>query len=90
MSMRNFKTHNSNTNTFAFYCSLHSMSYLASKLHKTAVSLIIEVKDVIYFLLGNDKCVTLGNGADVEKSEITIVLGYFVAGYLTGYDATEY
>jgi hypothetical protein len=89
MGMRYFQAHYGYTHTLALYCAFEGTSYLAGKGHKTIVGFVIEVKDVIYLLLGNYQCVTLGHRTDVEERKETIVLGYFVARYFTGYNTTE-
>ncbi len=42
--------------------------------------LVIEVVDVVDFLLGHYEGVALGHGANVQKREKALILGYFVAG----------
>jgi hypothetical protein len=88
--MRYFQSHYRNAYTLAFDSFFEAMRYLAGKCHKIGVGFVIEIKDIIYFLFGYNQCVTFGYGADVEKCKETVILGYFVTGYLSGYNATEY
>ena len=48
---------------------------------------VIEVENVVDFLLGNAQHVAADDGVDIEKSQTVVGLGHFVTRYFTGDDA---
>jgi hypothetical protein len=51
-----------------------------------AVEVFVEVEDVVHFFLGDAEDMAFDYGVDVEEGQAVVAFGYFVAGYLAGYD----
>lgn len=51
-----------------------------------AVEVFVEVEDVVHLFFGDAEDVAFDYGVDVEEGQAVVGFGYFVAGYLAGYD----
>src|SRR4051812_31897279 len=81
VSMWNFKAYYSNADALTRNCLLNSFTNLFCKKPKTLVFIIINIKNVICFLLWNNKGVSFYKRADVKKSKIAFIFRYFIARY---------
>ena len=56
------------------------------EIEQFVVERVVEVEDVVYFLLGDAEHMAADNGVDVEECETVFGFGYFVAGDFASYD----
>ena len=65
---------------------LEAASHAVCKALQFAVEVFVEVEDVVHLFLGDAEDVAFDYGVDVEEGQAVVGFGYFVAGYLAGYD----
>lgn len=62
---------------------------LGENMHRRQI-LIVQIEDIIYFLLGNDQCMTFYQRIDVKERKESVILRHLVARYFTCDNSTEY
>jgi len=84
--MRHFQSshHHTYPETFDFFTQY--MGYPLGKYMHVRQVIIIHIEDVINLHFGNHQCMPEDYRANVQKSKATIILSYFVARDLTGYN----
>ena len=65
---------------------LNGNGHLLGKYLQAGQLFVGEVEDVVHLALGDDQCMSLLQGADIEECKVLVVLGNLVAGNLAGYD----
>lgn len=85
----NIDTYHSLTDLDARTHFLQSTSNFAGKEMEIDKKLVVEVEDVIYFLLGDAENMTFHNGIDIEESKEILGLSNFVAGDLSCNDTRK-
>lgn len=70
------------TGTGFFKAACHAVC----KALQLAVEVFVEVEDVVHLFFGDAEDMAFDYGVDVEEGQAVVGFGYFVAGYLTGYD----
>lgn len=87
MCMRHFKTYHGDSYALAVDSFLHALGNTLGKKLKGEIFLVAEIEDVAHLALGNNQNMPRIDRIDVEKGEMTVVLGYLVARYLACYNA---
>jgi hypothetical protein len=87
MGMGYFKTEHGHTHLFAGNCLSNSPGYLFGKNHHAGQQVILDIKEVIRFLFGNNKHMSFCQGTDIEKSKVVAILSDPVTRYFAAYNA---
>jgi len=89
MCMRDFETHDCHTNSFALNLGLENLSYFFCCNHQGLILPIVECEDGIDAFFGDHKCVSRGDGIDVQEGQMILVFPNLMTGYLTSHDFFE-
>ena len=81
---------NGNTNLDTGAYLFETFGHLAAETVKADEEVVVEVEDVIDFLLGDTQDVALNDRVDIEESEEIISLGHLVARNFTGHYTRKY
>ena len=88
--MRYFQTNHCFTYFLARESLLNGTSHLLGENMHCCQIFIIQIKDIIHFLLGNDQRVPFHQRIDVQKCKELIILRHLIAWYFTCDNSTEY
>ena len=88
--MRHLHAQHGHTDTLAGESCFQGLGYLLGKEIQASQLLIFKVKDVVDLMLGDNECVSLHHGVDIEEGKVVLILGHLVAGDLACHDSAEY
>ena len=86
MHMRHIDAHHGLTYLDAGAHFLQPLGNALGEEMELAEEVVVEVEDVVHLLLGDAEDMAFDYGVDVEEGQAVVGFGYFVAGYLAGYD----
>lgn len=79
--MRDFQSEHTYADSLAWYCCLDCKGNFLGESAKSEIGLVIKMEDIIiFYILGDDKGMTLYKRIDVQKSVELVILGYLVRG----------
>lgn len=79
VGMRDFQSEHTYADSLAWYCCLDCKGNFLGESAKSEIGLVVKMEDIIiFYILGDDKGMTLYKRIDVQKSVELVILGYLV------------
>ena len=85
--VRHFQAQNNRCYPIATAKCLDFLCNLLGEEDQALQCLVVEVVEVVDLFLGNNECVALCEGVDIQKCVLMVVFGHFIAWDLASYNS---
>ena len=86
VGMRHFQANYSHADAFARHSLFDGLGHFFGKDHHGPDFVVIEVEDIVVFVLGHYQCMPFHHRIDIQESKETLVFGNFIARDIPFYD----